>query len=255
MGAMLLSAERSWFDEGRRSITIVKQSSSARFVNTGGIDASTTDAYRQGIELQRESQYVAGLVKISSGEPGMVSRQASFGGVWQALDRDGDAAFVDGTGTAAVDAESRSGVIEPLDIRSAIEHDGLIVHAVRGDLANAGRDAAGHAAPVVTVHQRNVRVKPDAFIDGADSMGNLPIPIAASGPAVVVQPLDDAAQYKASVLLPMNADVNLLSALRAMAPATDSYITPGIVSAPAGHGYDCNPSVGTDSIAFVGRER
>lgn len=65
-----------WFDDG----PLVKRVVRVGDPNVNGIDTSAIDAYRQGVELTTMRHFDAGIGKISSGEPGHLLKQSSFGG-------------------------------------------------------------------------------------------------------------------------------------------------------------------------------
>lgn len=69
--------ENRFFDEGPRDVTLSYKS--GKYTNTGSIDVSSVDGFRQGVEITLMKHFDAGYVKISSGEQGHVFVQNSFG--------------------------------------------------------------------------------------------------------------------------------------------------------------------------------
>lgn len=65
-----------WFDEGPVPRDVININT----VNSGGIDTSAIDSWRQGVEITLMSHFNAGLGKISAGEPGHLLKQNTFGG-------------------------------------------------------------------------------------------------------------------------------------------------------------------------------
>ena len=238
-----------WFDEGPPVVALVKAGDPTRYVNTVGIDTSAIDRYRQGVEIVLPAHRALGLAKLGTGEPGSALRQETFG---TGASTTGPFADADGENQTASGLESTDGVLEPLGIRNVLSglDDG---RGTRGTLMAGTEDSAGRVPQVVTLYVFEAGSSPP-FVDANDSLGSIPSQTGEQPEETArVSPMRDDV-VKSGVRLPTLADQAMLTALCAMAPATDTYVDVGWTSGATGFMYDSSP-VGTDSLAFGGLER
>lgn len=247
------------FDEAPARPELVKHTTVAgRYKNTSSIDTTNVDQYRQGVEINLPIYQGIGIAKIWTGELGGFLRQSTFGMGAGGVER--RAAFVeDGTnesdGPWIVD-----GAIEALTIRSSVTGETLDGgddgHGVRGTLMGGTEDGFGRSAQVMWTRMFDTTARGTGpFSDEADTMGGLPLSRGVLSPPALVRPVDDGTT-KSGVRMPVNADPTIMSALRAMSPASDfGTVPPGYVGSAAGYTYDSQPGIGTDSLAFGGLDR
>lgn len=167
------------------------------YVNTSSIDISTSDAFKQGVEINSQRSYDAGWVKIYSGEPGHILRQANFGthnrsfspgGVPFAdksllsptliinaapirLDNNADAlleTIVVGDNDF-INVNSLDGVIEPFTIRAKAESSNLefprSAHDIFGSVMCGNYDFMQASDLIMTVDEFEPRLSSAAFDD------------------------------------------------------------------------------------------
>jgi hypothetical protein len=203
------------------------------------------DAYRQGVELTRQRQYDAGVVKIHAGEPGHILRKNRFG--MDAFSRSKDNEFLDNdkfttldylrsqgdlTYPISLDGEIESesgkydGVLEPLTIRPILDRSTIDapfeMHTIKSHLMGGPEDMWGSSVQILNVDYFDT----DTNVIHYNDMGYF------SSYQIQFKPFND-------------TYVNPLD-------KTDSYISPKKISATSGWNYDGNTACGTDSITHGG---
>lgn len=245
----MTSNSSTFFDEGPPVVALVKASDPLRYVNTVGIDTAAIDRYRQGVEIVLPAHRALGLAKLGTGEPDSVLRQEMIGTDAGTV---GPFTDSDGENQTASGLESTNGVLEPLGIRNVLSglDDG---RGTRGTLMAGTEDSRGRVPQVVTLHIFGANDSPP-FVDVNDALGSIPSQTGEQPEeTALISPMHDNV-VKSGVRLPTLADQAMLTALCAMAPATDTYVDVGWTSGAAGFMYDSSP-IGTDSLAFGGLER
>jgi hypothetical protein len=267
-----------WFDEGPPS-ALVKYVAT---VNTGGIDMSTIDPYRQGVELTLTKHFDAGLGKISAGEPGHMLRRTEYGQnknykvepIFEELD------YFDPVMYLQTQAEESpliwniitfpiitsdndqienyifDGVIEPLTIRARASFFSIDVpfesRAVHGSVMDGNDDQSLATDQVCTVYEWNTDESLVEFLDMVDMIdGMLPLNGYFTYEKTYLTPFVDTRLVRNTSSSTQRTD-DFQPALSMMTGSTDNYINHKQRSATCGWTYDYTNTIGTDSLAFGG---
>jgi hypothetical protein len=243
---MTTQQEPRWFDEGPRPVTIVKPSNRTLFTNVDGIDTTDIDAFRQGVELTQPKHASQGLVKLGTGDPGGRLVQGFYG--MSGLPAPGP--FVEDEAFAGQDLTT-DGAVEPLALRALAGGDDA--RSSSGTVMGGTEDCRGRSPLVESQHELSQAESSPPYVDGSDSVGTVPVPGQRLQQAAgrLAPAADDAS--KSGTRIPSGADPALAAALRAMSPATDTYVRVGWKSAATGWTYGTPDNV--DSIAFGGQDR
>jgi hypothetical protein len=267
-----------WFDDGP-VLTIVR---TVATVNTGGIDTSTIDPYRQGVELTLTKHFDAGIGKISAGEPGHILRRSEYGldvgcrvePAFSEIDyfdpvrylesQENDSPLLSNIITFPIITSNNdqienyvfNGVIEPLTIRARASFFSIDVpfepHSTNGSLMDGNEDQFRAVDQVKTVYEWNVNESNIEFLDMVDMLGGfLPLNGYFNHERTRISPFVDE-RLICNVTSSVTRDVLFESALSMMTGSTDSYISHRQRSATCGWTFENNSSVGTDSLAFGG---
>jgi len=179
-----------------------------QIINSGSIDTSGIDAYRQGVEISDIKHYDAGLVKIHAGEPGHVlpRRQYGYGtsfrhdqDFFEEIDLFDPVEFIKAQGDVdqfysssytitwpivtkdynASDNYEFDGVIEPLVIRAAAAFFSIDVpfetHTIRGELMGGNTNPVKAANQIKTVDYFDPSEGSVPYLDLIDMLGNVPM--------------------------------------------------------------------------------
>lgn len=151
-----------FFDEGS-SIRITSATTL-----TSSIDTIDVDAYKQGIEITSQRAYIAGFVKIYSGEAGHAMSRSDVG---SDNDFTNDITFREPVTVAETTIDRNltlNGMMEPFIIRDLItlkRHVRDVPNLIRCNLQQGNEDSNG-GDQVVTEFARNVDYVTPTFIDG-----------------------------------------------------------------------------------------
>lgn len=245
-----LLAEPRWFDEGPRPVYAVKQATLGRFVNTGGIDTSEIDPFRQGTELTQPKHASMGLVKLGTGDVGARMVQGFFG--MGGLPGVGPFSDADSVGSAGDHDLVLDGVIEPFALRTLAGSDDD-ARTVRGTLMGGTEDALGRSPQVESQHELAQLSPSPPYVDCSDSTGTIPVQGSLDpGTTGRLAPGADDVP-RGGIRIPPGTDQAMAAALLAMNPASDTYVDVGRTSAATGWTYG-HPA-GVDSVAFGGQDR
>lgn len=270
----------AFFDEGPQVVVrpTKKTNLSGSLNNLSG-----SYAYVQGVEITQQEQYVAGLVKVWSGDAGHVLRASTFG-------QDGNlfrpAGFADAEKFSAlqfvkaqangsplwsktlayplivgdidqVETVDLTGVIEPLTIRAAAGMFSTFVpaeaHSIQGSVGEGNRDPRGGGEAVLTVDFFAPKRSIVPFLDQVNATNTLPTPGFFQNNFAVLDPFLDARYSRNTTST--NGDVEdaiLIDSMDHMTGSTDNYIRFNQRSATCGWSYDANVAIGTDSLVFGG---
>lgn len=177
-------------------------------INSGSIDTSQIDAWRQGIEISDIKHFDAGIVKIHAGEPGHVLPQKHIGygtsfradeDVWSEVDLFDPVLFIKAQGdgdqfisssvtitwpivTKDYDASDNfefDGVIEPFTIRAQASFFSIDMpweaHAPRAALMGGNLDPLRASSRIETVDYFNPEAEYIGYLDLVDMLGNVPL--------------------------------------------------------------------------------
>lgn len=168
-----------------------------QYVNTSSINVSTSDAFKQGVEINSQKAYDAGWVKIYSGEPGHILKQTSFGMQNRSLPPGGtpfaDKSLLSPTllinaapiilpnsqgslleiivvgDNDCINVNSLDGIIEPFAIRAKLENSNLEfpfpAHEVFGSVMDGNLDFRHACDQVKTVDEFEPRLSNAIFDD------------------------------------------------------------------------------------------
>lgn len=248
-----------------------------------GVDTSSIDGFRQGVEITHSKFYGTGIVKIHAGNPGHVMFRSTYGdsrflepsrrAAWFSdLDKFDSKHFVEAQEHVSylesdmfsfpliVDNRERwvdstyDGVIEPLDIRSAAGLYSIdvpfIAHSIKGELMKGTVGATQGAADIDQVLDVGMTTHPIAYLDLVDKYHEY----FTWWPKPSVSPFNDSnktptvEEYNARG----SADAGILLALTPMSGTRDSYQLKNRRSTTSGWDYDTGMVHGTDSIAYGG---
>lgn len=265
-----------------------KRLHTAYVVNTGSLDTSAFDCYRQGVELSLDKYYHMSVgVKIHAGEPENDHRlrQSTFGDdtpteftslryfrdvdyfdpIWYLtaqVDIDWWYYYVSSSITFPIlspDVDESSnvvmnGIIEPLTIRSvvsffSIEHP-FESHGVYGELGDGSPDMTRTTSRVSSQYEFDTVNEQPPYIDAYGYVNDVPVPGYFSWDRSAVLPFDD--QHDPPGLIIDSTNSALRPEFEAMRPDTDGYVPSDCVSMACGFTYDTTPGIGVDSIAFGG---
>ena len=250
--------------------------------------SSSIDSYKNGVEIIKESDWTAGLAKISAGTPGHLLDNTVFGipklsiispDVFQEIDVFDPIGFVESGGnylkftypiitsdTNQAENEVLDGIIEPFPIRPVIGNFSINFpfepHSFKGEVSAGNSNARFANDSVLSVDyylpKKTNRVP---YLDAVDliSLGNDAGIVSASiGPSIGYFIIEDNRQepfedvvYPRGEIPSKNYDTSLRDVVNRMLPGGTTYITRKEKSATCGTVYD-NAFQGTDSIAFGG---
>jgi hypothetical protein len=271
-----------FFDEGPRAPNAKTRVTSSL---SGAIDTSAVDPYVQGVEITRQAQYDAGVVKIWSGNPGHILKPNRFG-----MDKN----FFPDPGFADLDlfdpvrllkAEAAAsplwfniltypiitgdndqaenfnfnGVIEPLTIRAVVAFFSteapFEAHTVRGSFGNGNTNQLNGSDVVTTIYAFEPKQQVIGYLDMVDIIHGHPLNGFFRFEFTTLLPFDDVRLVRNTINESQIAGrevPQILGALSLMTGSTDNYVRHNQRSMPCGWYYDNNGGVGTDSLAFGG---
>jgi hypothetical protein len=224
--------------------------------------SSSVVAYRTGVEITCEDDWVAGIVKISAGTPGHIVDRTSLGvsenhlispNFFTELDNFSSINFVSSGGDplhqtypiviGGDNLDDMNGVVEPFPIRSVLSGKSIYFpsepHGTRGSLGDGNTDTKGGTESIVNVYTP-LEFTPAPFLDNSH-------PIT----------LDDGNEtVSLGIMGVVNPTIKSLSPFNEIQLSGDSigttYLHKGEVTSPVG--WDWDGSIrGADSIAFGGR--
>lgn len=271
-----------FFDEGPR--TMNRKKPSAVDEETSMSNLSSSYAYTQGVEINRQSMYDAGLAKIWSGDKGHVLKPAVFGQ---------DKNFFPDPGFADLDlfdplrflkaqehdsplwwniitfpivtgdndqAENFNfnGIIEPFPIREVVAFFSTNVpfeaHTIRANLAGGNENQLNGSDRVLTVdYFSRPRVQTGInFLDMVDIIEGHPLNGFFRFEFSPVGPFIDQSLNRNDTPNDKFEDKILVDTMDHMTGSTDNYVRYDQVSATCGWSYDNNAAIGTDSLPFGG---
>lgn len=224
--------------------------------------SSSVLAYRTGVEITREADWIAGTVKISAGTPGHIFDRTSLGvsdmhlissNSFTELDNFSPIHFLQAGGDPAlitypvvigsVSLDDMNGLIEPFPLRSVIYGKSIFYphepYGVRGSYGNGNIDTYGAADEVVSVYS------PLAFTAVPFLDDSQPITLD-DGSNIVVLGTMGFVNRTIKYLSPFDEIISDDN------PTGTTYLRDGEVTSPAGWDWDGNIR-GTDSVAFGGR--
>jgi hypothetical protein len=272
----------TFFDEGLRLAPKVQTTATA----TGSIDTEAVDAWVQGVEITRLSQYDAGIAKVWSGEAGHIAKPSVFGqsqgffpkAQFSDADRFSSQQYVNAqakgsplwTNNVAFplfigDHDQLEGfnfnhIIEPLTIRAAaglFSTDAPVeARSIKGTVMGGNSNQVGGSDRVLSVDTLNSTSRITAFLDLADSVGPLSGSRRLNGyfqwKFATLLPFVDARYNRNTIPSGSVEDATLVEAMDHMTGSTDNYLRLNQRSATCGWDYDSNVALGTDSLAFGG---
>jgi hypothetical protein len=253
-------------------------------VNTGSIDTSVFDPYRQGVELRLEKHYQQGIVKIHCGEieRGHHLRQTEFGlsietetsrkRYFAELEYFDPYVYITSQATdAGLDSfisrmtypiiltdsfqacTSMDGIIEPLPIRSIVTFSSIDApyesHGVRGELQEGNPDDFLRVDVVSTKREFNTLEHVAPFLDlCAETVGDLQQTGLSSPDVVPNITFDDSKQARGLYL--DSESFEFSGFIDDMDPSTDNYVQFDEVSMACGHDYENSIGPRVDSMIF-----
>jgi hypothetical protein len=270
--------------------TVIDDSGSPRKILSLDIDyfsSSSVDAYKNGVELTRESHWTAGSVKISAGTPGHLYETAEYGysslsvvakDRYEEIEVFDPVRYVETGGDPKkfiypivtsdynqLENYTLNGIIEPFPIRSVISNYSINFpfepHAFRGQFGN-GNTNSNYASDVVTsldYFAPNI-ANNSPYLDAVDMVA-----ISTSGDGGTMQigspigyfttdvnhvlPFEDAKQPRNQSYSLTDYEVDMIQALSGMSLTTDTYVNRKQKSATTGFIYE-NCAAGVDSITY-----
>lgn len=251
--------ETTFFDESPRQ---PKQSPDP--FDSGSLDTTLIDGYRQGVELTSQKHWDAGLGKIHAGEPGHLVRKNGFG---MSRYNNSDLFFSDDHTLRPQDYITSDefddstltnlwfdGNIEPLTIRKIVTlsmNDRPIeVHSVKGMFDSANPDSLLKSDRVLTVDDFISDQTRSAFDDNVNMTGNIPMNEYFDFESCQNQPFIDERTVRNAG---PNQPSDFITALSLMSGSTENYITHRQRSTTCGWTFENNTVIGTDSITFGGQ--
>lgn len=238
-----------------------------------GIDTTTIDAFRQGVEITQQKHFDQGSVKIHAGEPGHQLRQTVFGMDYTSLEKktwfkdnekfnprtfigmqESKSYITDNLFTfpivtdsdSDVDSRNYDGVIEPLTIRGIVEFNSLCVpfeaHDIKGDFMGGNTDTSRGSNQILQVDYFNTSTRPVAYLDREYFIWEK----TKSAPFLDEKNPEFDKNSLEGKWLP-----DFLYAIQKMSGSTDTYVSSKQKSSSAGWDYENNIQ-GTDSITFGG---
>ena len=276
---------KDWYYEGPDETPKISDA-----VNTGSIDTSAIDQYRQGVEITQQSHWSSGILKIHAGETNHLLRRNTFGqdvpGIndEQALNTSwykdidyfdpvkyieaqtsGTFAYISNLTFPIVTHDTDeienfifNGVIEPFAIRSVASFfsthvGGYAANSVKGTVMAGNSDVRLASEPIVHVHRYETAYSTTPFLDMIDMIGNTPTEAYFDNSVVAISPYDDAGgsrEIEENSVHKRNAH-DMNSAISNLKFDTENYVPTGEVSPTSGFIFDNTPA-GTDSLAFGG---
>ena len=259
-------------------------------INSGSIDTTQIDAWRQGAEITDIKHFDAGVVKIHAGEPGHVLPQKSFGygssfrsqeNSWKEIDLFNPVDFIlaqnnyttssitltwpivikdyDATNNYEID-----GIIEPITIRAVASFFSINIpwepHAVRGSVLDGNLNFRNATDRIMSVDYFNPNSDYIEYFDMVDMFGNMPLNGYFRDDQISIKPFVDQ-RLPRDIPLSNNYSKQLSDALSKVYlsgsesityKSTDTYIGYNQISAATGFTFDSVQGIGTDSIAFGG---
>jgi len=274
----LPSNNKEYFDDtpGVDKDERLKASNSSSYVNTGSIDTSAIDAYRQGVEITRSKHFfVRSIPKIHSGEPGNVIKKNVFGSdkdnifpenYYQDLEFYDPIKFLQTNQLTypiitsdfnELENYNFNGIIEPMPIRSVASFFSIDIpfeaRSVKGHLSDGNLDITLASDRKLTVDKKYTKHKIQPWLDMVDIIGDVKkIPTIGffnTSDKVYLDPFNDLSN---KVQLSTNLPEDMIEVVKKMNSSTENYVKDGDISASTGWTYDDVWSKGTDSIAFGG---
>lgn len=270
------ATDTTFFDEGP-VVTV----SARRGVNTGSIDTSLIDGYRQGVELTQQKHYDAGIGKIYAGEPGSVLRRNRLGmdrnyfpnPTFADIDYFNPVNFLRSQQFAGPESLPTitypiivgdndqmanyvlDGTIEPLTIRSVVSFTNIDSpfnsHEISSELMMASPDQTRSACMFTTVDYFDPAPEVIPYLDLVDMYeSHTPLNGYFQFNKARAKPFVDARYVRNSQS--GSSDKEVIAALSLMTGSSDNYISFKEVSSTSGWYYDNVTSIGSDSIAFGG---
>lgn len=271
------------------SSIVVDASGAQRKILSPSIDfyaSGSVDGFRNGVEISRDSQWTAGLVKISAGTPGHLVERRHFGvpslsvidpDIFYEVDSFDPVKYVESGGDAAsftypivtsdrnlLENEVLDGIIEPFPIRSVISNFSTYFpfepRGIRSTISEGNTNGRGYTEFVLDVDKRDVSLKSTWYVDDCDRYG---VVNDASGSFVGVivgyvndslesiDPWIDEHRPAGRRLSATLYDDEMTTALNAMLPGGIQHVPEGSRSSTCGFIYE--GASGTDSIAYGGR--
>ena len=274
--------DETFFDEGPRLLNVKKPSAVDQETSLSNLSSSY--AWTQGVEMNRQSMYDAGLAKIWSGEAGHQLKPAVFGQdknffpdpgfadldlfdpvrylelqeagspLWQNI-----ITFPIITGdNDQLENFNFNGIIEPFPIREHVAFFSIEVpfaaHAVRANLAGGNENQLNGSDRVLTVdYFSRPRVQTGInFLDMVDIIEGHPLNGFFRFEFEALGPFIDQRLNRNDTPSDRFEDAILVDSMDHMSGSTDNYIRYDQVSAPCGWSYDNNGAIGTDSLVFGG---
>jgi len=268
------------------STTVIDSSGRPRKILASSNDyfaSSSIDSYKNGVEIIKESDWTAGLAKITAGTPGHLRDMTSFGmptfgisedSFYKETDIFDPLRFIESdpvnlifpiitSDTNQAENYVLDGVIEPFPIRPVIGNFSINFpfepRSFRGDVSEGNSNAVFANDQVLSVdYYLPDRQNRTPYLDAVDLITiSTGIGSASVGPTIGyfilennrVPAFEDIVYPRASI--PANYDSDLLNAVNRMKSGGTTYINRKQKSATCGTVYD-NAYQGTDSIAFGG---
>lgn len=267
-----------YFDEGPR---IPNYKSNTYDSLSGAMDTRGVDAYAQGVEITRQSQYDAGMVKIWSGEPGHKLLYTRFGQDRNYFPNPGFAEMDYFSPVRYLEAQEHdsplwwniitfpiitgdndtaenydfNGIIEPLSIRSSVAFFSIEVpqesHAIRANFGGGNVNSLGGSDRILTVDYFEPTREMIGYLDMIDMEAGRPTVGYFRHEFATLLPFVDE-RFIRNQPLEGTESAEAIAALSEMTGSTDNYVRHNQRSATCGWYYDNNSGVGTDSLAFGG---
>lgn len=247
---------QNFFTDAPKGSTPYADHDSAESVESAAYDTSDVDKFRHGVEIRTTRQYVAGSVKILSGEAGHAL--ASLAPAQDALvARAVDAPFSDlADGVFSVSSDDDiTGVIDAIGVRPSTALTTQLLSESRalgitGHLTDreSSQDRGGD---VKSVDEWITKNSGAAFRDDTDRDGtgaDVGVPTIGSYFDVDSVSADFFGRECWPSQAPSGVDADVVSILISFTQTGDSYVKSWTRSACCGHTY--SDSAGTDSVAF-----
>lgn len=275
----LLPQDTTTFDEGPH---VSNSKSKVTTSSSGSMDTTPIDPYTQGVEMTRQAQYDAGIVKIWSGEPGHRLLKNGFG-----MDKNffpdpgfADLDLFDPVNFLNAQAETSplwfniitfpiitgdndqlenfnfNGIIEPLPIRPIVAFFSIDVpqeaRGIRGAIAAGNTNQINGSDLVQNVYLFEPQKQAIGYLDMVDIIEGHPLNGYFRHEFTTVQPFIDQRLNRNDTAFDPFEDAELVDIMDHMTGSTDNYVRYDQRSAPCGWDYDRNTAIGTDSLAFGG---
>lgn len=267
-----------FFDEGPR---VHNAKSAVTSSLSGAMDTRASDPYAQGVEISRQSQYDAGLVKIWSGEPGHVMLYTRYGMDKNYLPNPGFAEMDYFNPVTYVKAQEEvsplwwniftfpiitgdndqaenydfNGIIEPLSIRQAVAFFSidapLEIRSIKASMVGGNQNQIGGADRIMSVDYFEPNREMIGFLDMVDMFQGKPTVGYFRHEFATLPPFKDERLIRNQPLEGTEPQ-DVVTAMSLMTGSTDNYVRYNQRSNTCGWYYDNNSGVGTDSLAFGG---